>query len=120
MIGVWTRLNDSLIKSYYSVGSSIVAKGGTYKLPSDAINLGYEGEFPKGVITIIFRRYGYIASFTTSIHLIIDSLASATLIAYFTHSDYVEFSINADGTITIKDLQCSFSNEVYIDSYSIG
>ena len=114
------ELNDSLIKSYRSVGSSIVAKGGTYKLPSDAINLGYEGEFSKGVITIIFRRYGYIASFTTSIHLIIDGLAAATLIAYFTHSDYVEFSISADGTITIKDLQCSFSNEVYIDSYSIG
>lgn len=114
------ELNDSLIKSYRSVGSSLVAKGGTYKLPSNAINLGYEGEFPKGIITIIFRRYGYIASFTTSIHLIIDGLAAETLIAYFTHSDYVEFSISADGTITIKDLQCSFSNEVYIDSYSIG
>ena len=114
------NVNDSLIKSYRSVGSSLVAKGGTYKLPSNAINLGYEGEFPKGIITIIFRRYGYIASFTTSIHLIIVGLATETLIAYFTHSDYIEFGISADGTITIKDLQCSFLNEVYIDSYSIG
>lgn len=115
-----SELNDSLIKSYHSVGSSLVTKGGTYKLHSNAINLGYNGEFPKGVITIIFRRYGYVASFTTSIHLIIVGLTSETLVAYFTHSDYVEFSISADGTITIKDLQCSFLNEVYIDTYSIG